>query len=876
MNGEVPTFSQLLKERRKALDLTQEDLAERVGCSIWTIRKLETGDRRPSRQVVELLADALRVPADQRPAFSNLARTSSGAGEFVVHASNGAASQTPGNLPVSPTPLIGRKAEVEKARTRLLTDGVRLLTLVGPPGIGKTRLALEVAGELLDEFGDGVFFVPLAPVSAPPLVASTIAQVLGLKETSDESVDATLIQHLRHAKALLVLDNFEQVVSAAGLVGDLLARCPELKVLVTSREALRLRGERQFNVPPLALPGEGQLPTVEALAGYAAVQLFVERAQAVSNFRLTEENAGAVATICARLDGLPLAIELVAARSKLLPPKAILSRLMGPGADGRASLRLAAGGARDLPPRHQTLRAAIEWSYDLLEEGEQKLFARLGVFVGGSTIAAAEAVCNARGDLPIDPLEGVESLLDKSLVRQSGQEDEDVSIDWEPRFEMLETIREYAKERLEGSGEEEQIRYWHAEYYLALAETAESELRGPQQGEWLERLEQEHDNLRAALQWSLGQPQANRPNDSNESDESDEGEKNDERVEIALRLCGALGRFWEMHSHLTEGRKWLDMALERGTGTAASAASAASPAARAKALSGAGTLARYQGDFARARLLFDESLALRQALGDKKGIAASLNNLGTVAWGMGDYATARLLFGESLAVRRELGDKHSVAGSLSNLAAVCRHLGEHDEARRYQEESLALMRELGNKRGIATALNNLGGVAWGQGDYATARQLFEESLALEREIGHKSGIADGLCNLGEVLTAQGDYAAARPLHEESLRIRQELGDRWGYAFSLEGFARLAHSQGEARRAAQLYGAAEVLRQAMSSPLSPGDHAKQELIINDLRSQLGEVDFSAAWNTGQAMPLEEAVAFALEGAAHAQRNTGGQL
>jgi predicted ATPase/DNA-binding XRE family transcriptional regulator len=854
----ITTLSQWLKERRKALDLTQEDLAERVGCSIWTIRKIETGERKPSRQVVELLADALRVPTEERTAFVTLARTGSGLGEIAARVPLGDLPQsprtprTPTNLPVPPTALIGREAEVEKARSRLLADGVRLLTLVGPPGIGKTRLALEIAGELLGEFTDGVFFVPLAPVTDPSLVASTIAQVLGLKEAGNEPIQARLIQHLQHKRMLLLLDNFEQVVSAANLVADLLSTCPQLKALVTSREGLHLRGERRLSVPPLALPQEATPIPLQRVANFTSVQLFVERAQAVSSFRLTEENAEVVAAICSRLDGLPLAIELVAARSRLLPPKAILSRLIGQGpgpeAGARTSLHLAAGGARDLPARHQTLRAAIEWSYDLLDLAEQALFARLGVFVGGFTLAAAEAVCNARGDLLLDMLDGVESLLDKNLVRQSGQEEEDISITWEPRCEMLETIREYARERLEKSEEEEQTRRWHAEYCLALAETAESELHGPGQKEWLDRLEQEHDNLRAALQWSLGQAQVRYPGDRVDSEE---------RVEIALRLCGTLGSFWEMHSHLSEGRKWLDLALERGT--------AASPSARAKMLSEAGTLAKYQGDFARARLLFDESLAVRQELGDKKGIAASLNNLGTIAWNMGDYAGARLLFGESLAVRQELGDKQAIAASLSNLAAVCRHLGETDEARRFQEESLALMRELGNKRGIATALNNLGGAAWGQGDYATARLLFEESLALERELGHKSGIADSVCNLGEVLTAQGEYAPARLLHEESLRIRQQLGDRWGYAFSLEGFARLAYRQGEAWRATQLYGAAETLRQAISCPLSPGDHAKQDLITNHLRSQLGDVDFNNAWNLGQAMLLEEAVALALEGA-----------
>jgi predicted ATPase/DNA-binding XRE family transcriptional regulator len=843
LRSEVRTFGQWVKEGRKALDFTQEDLAERVGCSIWTIRKIEMGERKPSRQVVELLADVLRVPANQRPAFISLARTGTGTGELVFRSPRDSQAQTLTNLLASPTSLIGREAEVAQLRARLLSEDVRLLTLVGPPGIGKTRLALEVAGGLLDEFPGGVFFVPLAQVSVPPLVASTIAQVFGLKETGDEPIQTKLVQRLREQRMLLLLDNFEQVVSAANLVGELLARCPLLKVLVTSREALRLRGERQFSVPPLALPQEEQPLPAGSLASYAAVRLFVERAQAVSDFRLTEDNAGAVATICARLDGLPLAIELVAARSKLLPPKAILNRLLR--SEGRTSLGLAAGGPRDLPPRHQTLRAAIEWSYDLLEAGEQKLFARLGVFVGGCSIPAAEAVCNARGDLAVDPLEAVESLLDKSLVRQSGQEEEDIGLDWEPRFEMLETIREYAAERLRESGEEEQTRHWHAEYYLALAEATESELGGPQQGEWLHRLEQDHDNLRAALQWSLAPAEC-------------PAEADDERAEIALRLCGALGSFWEMHSHLSEGRKWFELALERGAG--------ASPAARAKALSWAGTLARYQGDFASARRLFEEGLALRRALGDKKGIAASLNSLGTIAWNTGDYATARSLYAESLAVRQELGNKQAIAGSLNNLAAVTRHLGEPDEARRLQEESLALMRELGNKRGIATALTNLGGAAWGQGDYATARLLFEESLALGRELGHKSGVADGLCNLGEVLTSQGEYAGAYPLHAESLKIRQELGDRWGYAFSLEGFARLAYRQGQAARASRLYGAAEALRQAISCPLSPADQEKQVLIAADLRARLGDADFEAAWSQGRAMPPEEALAFALDASA----------
>jgi predicted ATPase/DNA-binding XRE family transcriptional regulator len=863
-------FSQWLKERRKALDLTQEDLAERVGCSIWTIRKIETGERKPSRQVVELLADALRVPTEERTAFVTLARTGSGLGEIVARVPHGDLPQsprtprTPTNLPVSPTALIGREAEVEKARSRLLADGVRLLTLVGPPGIGKTRLALEIAGELLGEFEDGVFFVPLAPVTDPSLVASTIAQVLGLKEAGNEPIQARLIQHLQHKRMLLLLDNFEQVVSAANLVADLLSTCPQLKVLVTSREGLHLRGERRLSVPPLALPQDGRLPPIEALAGYAAVQLFVERAQAVSSFRLTEENVEAVATICVRLDGLPLAIELVAARSRLLPPKAILSRLIGQGpgsgqgegAGGRASLHLAAGGARDLPARHQTLRAAIEWSYDLLELAEQKLFARLGVFVGGFTLAAAEAVCNARGDLLLDVLDGVESLLDKSLLGeqrtgdQEGQAEEVGGVGWEPRFTMLQTIHEYALERLEESGEGDSVRRWHAEYFLALSEAAEPELRGPRQREWLERLEVDHANLRSALRWA--------------SENAAE--------EIALRLAGSLHWFWFFRGYLSEGREHLTRALSLGDAIESDESAGAQQAAakrfepgymtaRAKALRNAGILAHTQGDFSVARSLFEEGLAINQALEDKPGIATMLSSLSNVALAQGDHARAQSLQEESLAIYRTLRDKWGMATTLNNLGNVLREQGRYDEARAMLEEGLALHRQLAEKSSIALSLNSLGTVISAQGHKAEARALIEESLAIRREQGDKVGTGIVLHNLGSVACDMGDYAAARQFHMESLAVNQELGNKRSIALCLEGLAKVAWLQGQAEEAVRLYGAADVLRETIGSPPSAHMRAGYEVMLAALRSQLGEARFASTWNQAHSVSLEEAVALA---------------
>ena len=707
------------------------------------------------------------------------------------------------NLPIQPTSLVGRDQEVAAVCARLRHADVRLLTLTGPGGSGKTRLSLQVAAELLNDFPDGVFFVELAPLSDPALVAVTTASVLGVMEAGGRPIVETLGDYLRDKQLLLVLDNFEQVVAAAPFLLDLLRTAARLKVLVTSREVLRVYGEQEHPVPPLALPDLTHLPPVTTLNQYAAVALFIQRAQAVKpDFQVTNETAPAIAEICARLDGLPLAIELAAARSKLLAPQALLARL-------GSRLKVLTGGARDLPARQQTLRGAIDWSYHLLDPAEQTLFARLGIFVGGCTLEAAEAVCNAEADLQVDVLDGLASLVDKSLVRQTE------GADGESRFRMLETIREYALDRLAASGEADMLGQQHLTFFLQLAEAAAPALRGPEPGAWLARLEAEHDNLRAALAWSL------RP------------ESTQEGVKQALRLSVAAWGFWTWHGHLGEGRQWLALALARSNEDSAASASLAS--LRGVALKVAGNLAWEQGDYAAARAHAEESLALMRQLGDRPGTAGALNQLGLVVRDQGDYATARVLTEESLALMRQLGER------------------------------------VGDKANITWVLHNLGNLAFYEGDFAAARAFHEESLALRRELGDKGGIAAGLAALGMMALEQGDYAA-RQRFEDSLTLLQKLGDKQGVAECLEGLAGVAGALGGERRqparAARLWGAAKALREAIDARQPPAQRLRCEHHLAVARAQLDEATWEAALNEGRAMPLEQAIAYALEESSNA--------
>jgi predicted ATPase/transcriptional regulator with XRE-family HTH domain len=530
MSGDE-AFGRLLRRLRKARDLTQEALAQQGYCAADTIKKLEQGLRRPSRQLAAQIADCLGLNGDQRAVFLQSARA-----EQTVARLDGAAPSLnsldtrSNNLPAQPTRLIGREIEVACVCDLLRHPDRRLITLTGPGGIGKTRLALQVAGELLDEFAHGVWFVNLAPIGDPALVIATIAQALGIKKNGVQLIAESLKAYLREKQLLLLLDNFEQVVEAAVQVADLLAAAPGLKVLVTSRAALHLSGEHELMVPPLALPERQSNMDVARLTQYEAVRLFIERARAVrADFAVTNENAPAVAEICHRLDGLPLAIELAAARVKLFPLQPLLARLS-------SRLTFLTGGARDLPARQQTIRALIDWSYELLDGAEKALFARLGVFVGGSTLEAAEVVCNVDDNLLLKVADGVASLLDKSLLRQVEAGNS------EQRFTMLETIREYALERLAANGEEETIRQQHAAYFLALAQAAEPMLSSARRPMWLEQLETEHDNFRAVLSWSRAR-------------------SDDSRYE--LRLTAALWWFWYFRGHASEGHRWLEDALAR-------------------------------------------------------------------------------------------------------------------------------------------------------------------------------------------------------------------------------------------------------------------------------------------------------------------------
>jgi predicted ATPase/class 3 adenylate cyclase/Tfp pilus assembly protein PilF len=706
--------------------------------------------------------------------------------------------QRPNNLPIQSTPLIGREQEVAAVCERIARADVRLLTLTGPGGVGKTRLSLQAAAELLDTFEDGVYLAALSPISDPALVAATIAQTLRISESGEQSLPERLKAYLRQKQLLLVLDNFEQVLPAALLVAELLAAAPRLKILATSRAVLRVYGEQQFEVPPLALPDRRRRASAEALSQYEAIALFAARARAVKpDFHLTDENAAAVVEICRRLDGLPLAIELAAARCKLFTPQMLLAHLVSP-------LGLLTQGALNLPPRQRTLRAAIDWSYNLLKAGEQRLFARLGIFVGGCTLEAAEAVCNAAGDLPIDVLDGLGTLVDESLLRQI------TAGDGQPRFVMLETLREYARERLIASGEVETLQLRHVDYYLALAETAAPELTGPRQVDWLDRLESEHDNLRTALQWALDHDEA----------------------EISTRLGGALWRFWYTHGYLSEGRRWLEAIL------------ATVDSARASAESSVDKLVWSQARHAPSRLA-----AWAQALAGAGGLA----------WAQGEYAWARAYYQDGLSLFRELGDRGGIAYTLNSLGMVLLDQGEYARAYRSFTESLALFRELHDKRGIARALNNLGLLARDQGDYGQARRFYEGGLALFRELGDRYAAALALGNLGEVALHQRDDSQAQGFYMESLALRQELGDKEGIAFCLEGLAGAAALQKRLERAARLWGAAEALRKTLGAPMPPADRPAYDRMVAEARAQADARAWAVAWNGGSEMSLEQMLA-----------------
>jgi predicted ATPase/DNA-binding winged helix-turn-helix (wHTH) protein len=729
----------------------------------------------------------------------------------------------PANLPSQRTGFVGREKEVAAATELLLRQDVRLVTVTGPGGIGKTRLAIKVANGLAERFAGGIHFVALSSLSDPGLIASVIVQTLGIRQAGGQSPLEILKENLRESSApmLLLLDNFEHLVEAAPTVAELLAIAPNLKILVTSRAALHVYGEHEFPVPPLALPDSRSMSTVEILSQCPAVALFAQRAVAAKpDFALNPENALAIAEICVRLDGLPLAIELAAARIKVLSPGAMQARL-------ESRLMLLTGGARDLPQRQQTLRAAMDWSYDLLSPAEQKLFARLSVFVGGCTLEGAEAVCDTKGDLGIDLLDGMASLVDKSLVQQVEPERN------ESRFAMLETISEYALEKLVVNSEAALTRRAHAAYCLVLAEEGATEQGGAAATEWMERFALEHDNFRAALDWLT------------ETGDADWG----------LRLGAALFRFWEMGEYLAEGRSRLCKLLNLPGATTPTKA-------RARALFAAGILTGEQGESDAADALIRASLDTALQLGDKQGAAVSLNALAVHARDRGDLAVACSLCEESLALWKELGDQKAVARTLSNLANVVEVQGDHARARSLYCECHSIFQQLGDQTGVAWSINYQGDVARDQGDFGAARELYQQSLAIFRELGDRWGIAGTLVDMGNLAREEGNCSATNSLYRESIKIFQELDHKRGIARLLECFACAAAVQCEAERALRLAGAASALRQIIGAPLKLAEQAKLEAGLLAARQTLTQAAGAAAWLEGRTLPVEKAIEEAL--------------
>ncbi len=722
------------------------------------------------------------------------------------------------NLPAQMTSFVGRVKEIADIKQAL--NGHRLVTLTGSGGTGKTRLSLQIAAELLDQFVSGIWFIELAPITDLDLVPQALLTTMGLVEQQGKTILQSLLDFLREKKILLVFDNCEHLIEACARLADaLLSNTPTLRILASSREALGVTGEMAWRVPSLSLPDPKKIPNPDQLTRYEAVRLFVDRATLANpHFLVTKDNASALAQICHRLDGIPLALELAAARVKALSVDQISARL-----DDR--FRLLTGGARTALPRQQTLRALIDWSYNLLSDKEKTLFRRLAVFVGGWNLEAVETVCVGENIESYEVLDLLTNLVEKSLVITEEVPDG-------IRYRRLETIRQYAREKFLETDEVGIVRQRHGDWFLQFAVRLDPKLGEKGVEHRFDQLEVEHDNLRAAFEWLL----STEPNN-------------------ALQLASASGRFWLSRDHYNEGREVLRRARM--------AVSEATPELSARVLRWEGLLATNQGDYTVAKEYLLEALGLIRQVDEKETFASILNALGLTAWSQGDYEGARSYYEEALKVRRELGEKTGIATILANLGNIALSLGDHLAARRSHEESLAVYRELDEKSGQATSLNNLGVSLEALGEYETAKQCLMESIAIAREYKLRSPLGYALNSLAHLMLVRSDTLNAVNFYRESLVTFRELGEKRGLAYCLEGLAMTAVALGNAEHAVTLFASADALRNQMGAPLSATELAENEKALAVARSQLEESAFAGARSKGLGMTLDRALDNALQ-------------
>jgi len=816
MQNEI-SFGVWLRKQRRALDLSRQAFADQVGCAEVTLRRIEAATLKPSKELASVLLQKLGIPESERSQWIAFARGLSG---FPL--SSAAPSNKPiTNFPIPLTTFIGRQREQEEVNQLISKN--RLVTLTGTGGVGKTRLAIQVVVGVRSHFPDGVWFLDLAPLINPILVPNTLATVIGLRESAELSFKDLLINYFHARSALVVFDNCEHLVeSCAQLVHSLLSACEQLSILATSREALRVAGEIPYHVPSLEIPRLDAESPMETLKNIESVQLFAERATAASpSFLINPHNVFTVADICQHLDGIPLAIELAAARVNVLTVEQILMRL-------NERFNLLTGGFRSAFPRHQTLQAAIEWSYNLLSEKERTVFRRLAVFSGGWTLEAAEVICIGNGIEPVEVLDLLSGLVNKSLVLVE-------TVQGHSRYRRLQMIREYALAMLNKSDEMSIICFRHLNFFAEMVFEAERNLKGPEDAFWYERLDSELDNLRIALTWF----------------------EHLQYIEIRLRFVAGLWRYWKNRGKSIEGRAYIQHILSD-----VPPGPSRQTAAYARALTAAGALAYYQADFSYSEQSRKEALSIFRILEDKVGIGDCLIGLGNAAISQGHYDKARAFYEQGLGIRQELGDKLGIARLIGNLGLLAYFQMNYDQAHSLHMESLTLFRELQDYQGVAHELNNLGDVARHQGKLSMALAFYEECISNSKSMKDQWGMAYGIMGIADVAFEQGDFSTAKSHYKDCLRMFQKEADYIGLPYVLESVAGLLPTKKQLEYAARIYGSADALRQRTHSPLPLPDQSAYQKHLSLLKEQLGSSEFDVAWAEGSMMTSDEAVALAL--------------